>query len=220
MFLLRNILVNLDWASPLLLLAFVLVRGGVAWRRDYVFWFVVAQLVFNGTARVLEVYFSADNLYVYHLNSVVSLLILSSYFTQSLPIKGNLQIMTGVYLLFLLFFGLNLWLWEGLTASFNSNTFSLASFILVTYCFLFYRENLLHPAPSYISRARNFWYVTGIFTYYASSSFIFISYRHLTQSNTPNLGFVWQIHNVLLLIMCVYILIGILCKPSLETYRL
>ena len=217
---LRDVLVNLDWVSPLLLLSFVLVWGGVAWRRDYVFWFVVAQLIFNGAARALEVFFDADNLYLYHLNCAVSMLLLSSYFTQSLPIKRNRQVMTGIYLLFLLFFGLNLALWEGPTASFNSNTFGLASFILVTYCFLFYRENLLRPASPYISRARNFWYVTGIFTYYASSSFIFISYRHLTQSNTPNLGFVWQIHNVLLLIMCVYILIGILCKPSLETYKL
>lgn len=214
----KQILVSLDSISPLILLLYALTSGQVAWRRDYIFWFIAAQAFFNSVALVLEQVFQKHNLFVYHANCAVSFFILSLYFFHLLHLKKKYQLILAIYLLFTLFFMLNLILWEGLS-SFNSNTFGLACFILVTYCFLYYLENLMHPASFYISRTRDFWYVTGIFTYYATNFYIFIPYRYLTQTNIEGLGVLWQVHNVVFLIMCIYFFVGILCKPSQEKYR-
>lgn len=210
---------HLDSVPPLLLLLFALWSGKVAWRRDYIFWFIVAQAFFNSFAGILDLGLNRPNLFLYHANCAVSFFILSLYFAQSLQIKIKKQIFTSVFLLFTAFFLLNLVLWEGIN-SFNSNTYSLASIILVTYCLLYYLEELMHPGSSYISKARDFWYVTGIFTYYAGASGIFITYRYLTQHRIISDGTLWMLHNGVFLIMCVYFLVGILCKPSQERSRL
>jgi hypothetical protein len=216
---LRLVLIYLDSISPLLLLALALRSGNVAWRRDFIFWFIVAQVLFNGVAIVLDQGYDLPNQFLYHANCAISFGLLSLYFAQHLHLRRKNQILTVVFLLFGGFFLLNLLWWEDIN-SFNSNTYTLASFILVTYCFLYYLENLRHPTSARISKTPDFWFVTGIFTYYTSCSFIFFTYRYLSQHHNKELGLLWQIHNVVFLVMCVYLSLGILCKPSREKYSL
>jgi len=216
---LRFVFNALDTFPPLLLLGYAFVRARVAWRTDWVFWFVVAQCVFNGLATTTQLMGTTNNLYLYHINCVVSFVLLSGFFRQVLRPVRLKQAIGWVLLLFLTFFVINLLYWENIS-TFNSNTLGLASLILIVYCLLYYLDKLTHPATDNITKSTHFWYVTGLFTYYVSSFFIFVTYRTLTQQQISNLGFLWRIHNVVFLIMCGYFLIGMICKPSQEKYKL
>ncbi|QHT66273.1 hypothetical protein GXP67_06175 [Rhodocytophaga rosea] len=121
--------------------------------------------------------------------------------------------------LFLVFAFVNILLWEGLD-TFNSNSYSVASFFIIAYCLLYYYQKLTNPATMSIFESRDFYYVTGLLVYFTSCFFIFVSYRKLTQENVSNLGLLWMIHNVVFLLMCIFFLIGFLCKPSPQKYNL
>jgi hypothetical protein len=211
--------VFLDVISPLLLLVFAISGNRSGFRRDYIMWFIVAQTTLNGVALVLDLGLEWGNLFLYHINCAVSLLILSAYFSTVLGFKNSRLLIWIVSIAFSLFFIVNILCWEGLHL-FNSNTYSVASLILVTYSFLFYLQNLIHPATTNIAESTDFWYVTGIFTYYASSFVIFITYRKFTQAGVDNLSVLWQAHNIIFLILCLYLFKAILCKPSQEKFSL
>jgi hypothetical protein len=91
----------------------------------------------------------------------------------------------------------------------------VASFLLVTYCLIYYLEKLKFPATDKITKSANFWFVTGILTYYSGCFFIFITFKNLTLTQHISNGIIliWRIHNVIFMIMFVYFFIGMLCKP-------
>jgi hypothetical protein len=209
----------LDAISSLLLLVFALRGNRSGMGRDYMIWFIAAQALLNSTAYVMDQILMKNNLPLYHLNCLVSFLILSAYFSTILHFSRGRFMLSVATALYLVFFFINLMLWESIW-SFNSNSFSIASFILITYCFLFYLEKLIHPATTNIAESRDFWYVTGIFTYYAGSFAILGTYRVFTQLNVQNLGVLWQAHNIIFLILCLYLFKAILCKPSQEKFSL
>ncbi|MBA3705071.1 MAG: hypothetical protein H0W84_04010 [Bacteroidetes bacterium] len=210
---LQSILKYLDFISPSLLLLFVLTDKKVMRRRDYLFWFVVVQVLLNGTGDLLEK-LKTENLYIYHINCAISFTILSGYFRSVLNFKKIDWIIGTIYLLFLTFLVIDIFTLENFN-SFNSCSYGIAGFILVTYSFLYFLEQILQPTTTAITRSKDFWYVTAIFTYYASNFFIFISYNWLTQEYTTNIfAIIWRIHNVIFFIMCVYLYIGFKCKPS------
>lgn len=210
---LQNVLKYLDFISPLLLLLFMLASKKVTWRRDYLFWFIVSQVVLNGIGNILEEQ-KIDNLYVYRINCAVSFVILSEYFRHLLTFKRVNFIIGITCFLFFICFVVDIIKLETFS-SFNSYTYGLASFILTTYSFLYFLNQISHPTAIIITKSRDFWYVTGIFTYYASNFFIFLSYNWLTKEYTTNIfALIWRIHNVILLIMCIYIFLGFRCKPS------
>ncbi len=209
----QSILKYLDSISPSLLLIFILTDKKVMWRRDYLFWFIVTQVLLNGAANILE-QLKIENLYIYHINCVVSFTVLSGYFRSLLKFK-NINWITGIiYFLFFIFFVIDIITLENFN-SFNSFSYGIVSFILVTYSFLYFLEQILRPTTTAITRSKDFWFVTAIFTYYASSFFIFISYSWLTREYTTHIfAVIWRIHNVIILIMCIYLYIGFKCKPS------
>jgi hypothetical protein len=182
-------------------------------------WYIAAQAGLNSIAWVLDQVFDCRNLPLYHLNCLISFLILSAYFSTILHFSKARFMLLVVLALYMVFFFVNLMLWESIWA-FNSNSFSIASLILITYCFLFYLEKLIHPATTNIAESRDFWYVTGIFTYYAGSFVILGTYRVFTQLHVKNLGVLWQAHNIIFLILCLYLFKAILCKPSQEKFSL
>ena len=209
----QNILKYLDFISPLLLLIFILINKKAIWRRDYLFWFIIAQVLLNGIGNILEEQ-KIDNLFIYRLNCIASFVILSEYFRHLLTFKKVNLIIGLVSLVFFICFAVDLIKLENFN-SFNSYSYGLASFILTTYSFLYFLNQISQPTESVITQSKDFWYVTGIFTYYASNFFIFLSYNWLTQEYSTNIfALIWRIHNVILLIMCVYIFLGFRCKPS------
>jgi hypothetical protein len=208
----------LDSIPPGGLVAYAMISGRVSWR-DFIFQFLLLQTVLNTTANILQHFYDLPNLYLYHTNCILSFLILSGYFMELLSFRFARPVLLLVIGLFLVFVVIDIIFWEGLD-SFNSNSYSVASFIIIAYCLLYYYQKLTNPATMSIFKSRDFYYVTGLLTYFTSCFFIFVSYRKLTQENVANLGLVWRIHNVVFLIMCLYILIGFLCKPSPQKYNL
>jgi hypothetical protein len=213
------ILKYLDLISPLALLLFIFFTNKVFVRRNYIFWFLIWQTIFNGTAIVLDKLLHKPNLYIYHINCIVSFFVLTQYFSNILTFKKGRFTTLFILIIFIILFIYSLTKWEHLD-TFNSTTFGLASFIITTYCLLYYLQNILDPTRGNITESRDFWHVTGLFTYYAGSFFIFLTYSRLAQYGTQNLGVLWLIHNVLLLIMCLYLFKGFTCKSSQEKYKL
>ena len=210
----------LDVVSPFLLLLFVAITPGVTSRKDYIFWFLVIQLLFNSLSTIIQL-FDGNNLVVYNANCIISFLILSVFFSSILQLNKIKIIVPVVSALFLVISVINGLVFENIINEFNSIMYGLAAFIIVVYCFLYYLQNLLNPTQD-IMHSRDFWYVTGFLTYYTSSFFIFVTFNYLTQSNNSQynngIKLLWPIHNLFFLVMCGYLLKGMLCKRSLMKY--
>ncbi|PIQ20619.1 MAG: hypothetical protein COW65_13945 [Cytophagales bacterium CG18_big_fil_WC_8_21_14_2_50_42_9] len=216
---LSQITIFLDVISPWALLLYFFIKIKKARRRDYIFWFILFQTIINTVSIVYDQYLILNNLYLYHLNCAVSFFILTIYFSSILNFQQSSNILYGLLVIFGIFFFVNIIKWENLE-SFNSNSYSVASFLIVVYSFLYYLENLLRPATIDIAKSKNFWYVTGLFTYYAGSFYIFLTFKKLTFLNIENLRLVWLTHNVLFLILCIFLARGIICQLLQEKYNL
>ncbi|KAA5538566.1 hypothetical protein [Adhaeribacter rhizoryzae] len=210
----------LDVVPPFLLILFALANPQISVRRDYIFWYLVVQTLLNTISMIIYQVFDGSNLIIYNTNCVIVFLILSGYFANLLQFKDTKKVIIGVAVLFLVVLIFNALKFEHIVDQFNSNMYGLAAFIVVVYCFLYYLQNLLNPTKD-IVKTVDFWYVTGLLTYYASSFFIFITFNYLMQSNSQyNTGIkiLWPIHNVLFLVMCGYLFKGMLCKRSQMKY--
>ncbi|GEO03138.1 hypothetical protein AAE02nite_08020 [Adhaeribacter aerolatus] len=206
----------LDVVPPFLLLLFALASAPVTFRQDYIFWYLAVQTLLNTISKIIYLGYNGSNLVVYNINCVLSFLILSAYFASILQFKDTKKVVTGVLALFLMVLIFNALQFENIIDQFNSNMYGLAAFIVVVYAFLYYLQNLLNPTKN-IVKSVDFWYVTGLLTYYASSFFIFITFNYLMQSNSKydsGIRYLWPIHNVLFLVMCGYFFKGMLCRRS------
>jgi hypothetical protein len=219
-FMLLQIPKYLDVVSPLLLLIFLFSRGNIKISRDYIFWFIIAQFVLNLIAKILFLQ-GQNNLVFYNINCILSFLLISAYFWNILYLRKKNLIIISMVALFGLFCIFDYIKLENFRGEFNSNIYGVASFIMVTYCLLYYLEKLKFPSRDKITKSSNFWFVTGILTYYSGCFFIFINYKTLstTQDLKNGILLLWQIQNVIFMIMFVYFFIGMICKPYPETYR-
>ena len=210
----------LDVVSPLFLLLFILFRGNFKISRDYIFWFIILQLVLNLYSKILLLK-QTPNLHLYNINVVVSFLLISAFFWHILHLKKKKLIITSIIVLYTLFIIFDLIKLENFISEFNSYNYGAASFMLVAYCLTYYLEKLRYPTEEKITSSRDFWFVTGILTYYSGCFFIFINYKNLTLTQNFNKGiaYIWYIHNVILMIMFVYFFIGMLCKPYPKKFR-
>ncbi|MDB5264208.1 MAG: hypothetical protein JWQ14_3491 [Adhaeribacter sp.] len=210
----------LDVVPPFLLLVFFIFSPGINFKRDYIFWYLAAQLVLNSLSMVIYQVFDGSNLVVYNIGCVITFYILSAYFASIFQFEKIKIIIWGIAVLFLAGLVLNALKFEHLLDEFNSNMYGLAALVLVAYCFMFYLQNLLNPTQDVV-HSSDFWYVTGLLSYYTSSFFIFITFNYLMRSNHQydnGIKLLWPIHNVLFLVMCGYIFKGILCKRSPMKY--
>lgn len=200
-----------DTIPPLLLLimAFVTMRKP---REDYVVWFLAGQFVFNGYANLLNE-LEIDNLFAYSLNFSWAYFILSMYFARlyrSLSLKWVILSLVILYQVNSLM-TLDV---HDIIAMFNSKSFGAISLLITLAGLLYYARRLAVQPTENILTVRDFWYVNGIFTYYASNFFIFLTYNTLISRNHNNadIGLVWKLHNVVFLVMCIYFFVGMRCK--------
>lgn len=196
---------------PLLVLLLV-AKNDKTLRGSSILYYIIIQLIFNLSANILNE-FGWKNLYLYHLNCLFSFYALSVFYSQLFNTKQLLRGIAGVAFIFTVLFFYNIYKWESVMV-FNSNTFGIASFILCAYALYYYLQLYKNPNPVNLARSRNFWFNTGIFSYYTITFFIFLTYQKLTEEKAPLLRIVWKLHNFIFLIMCIYFFIGILCKRS------
>jgi hypothetical protein len=201
----------LDTVPPLLLLimAFATVREP---RRDYIVYFLGGQCLFNGYANLLNE-LEKDNLFAYSLNFSWAYFILSLYFAKIYSSRFLGLILLSAVVLYQLHSLTTLQPFNT-TATFNSLSFGTISLLITLYCLIYYTRQLSKQPTENILRVRDFWYITGIFTYYTSNFFIFLTYSTLIGQNLANIGIIWKIHNVVFLLMCLYFFVGLQCKTS------
>lgn len=202
----------LDTLPPLVVLLIALNNKGL--RGSFILHFLVIQFVFNLSANILNE-LDWKNLYLYHLNCLFSFFTISLFYYQLFITKNARIAISAVGVAYTVFFFYNIYKWENVSA-FNSNTFVVASFILCTYALFYYLKLFTSSAEDNILKSASFWFNTGIFSYYTINFFIFLTYNKLTRENQPLITIIWQIHNVVFFIMCIYFFLGTLCNKSQE----
>ena|GEM_PF-3421478 len=219
----------MDTLPPLIVLFFVLKRKKTI-SEQCVFIYLIIQFILNSLANLLNE-LNLDNLFLYHLNCYISINLFAIFFSQKLTESLSRQIIIIAILIFNTFFFLNLILWENPFNSFNSNSLGLGSLFLIIFSLLYFTGQLKRPASENLLKSSDFWFVVGIFTYFTGSFFLFVTYRNLTERFPYNLRYrdgqfpqyfriLWQIHNMLFLLMCSYFFIGFSCKPSPKKLKL
>ena len=206
----------LDTLPPLIILLFALYNKGL--RGSFIFHFLVIQLVCNLGSNILNE-LDWPNLYMYHINCLLSFYALSLFYIRLFKTPTTKRTISIVAIIFTGFFLYNIYIWESIEV-FNSNSLGMASFILCAYALSYYLKLFKSSAEDNILTSADFWFNTGIFSYYTINFFIFLTYNKLTQEKLPLLRIIWQLHNIIFLIMCIYIFIGSLCKRSLEKLKL
>lgn len=176
-----------------------------------IFMFLLLQLFCNAFASILEK-FKVPNYFIYTVNAISSFILLCYLFYHLfIHAKGKLIISASIiiFMAFLIFSVL----YTNAFHTYNSTISAVVSFIIAAFCLYFFYSRFVYDQPDepVISQAI-FWAVTGIFTYYTGSFFIFMTYQYLIETNSSLIGILWQFHNVLLLACCIYITYGIACK--------
>ena len=198
-----------DTVPPLVLLLVVSTmkrRPG----RDYVVYYLCCQLFFNGYANLLNE-LNKHNLYAYTLNFSWSYFILTLYFAKIYTSRMLRQVILGSVAIYQLNSIDNIQLSSALV-TFNSVSFGTVSLLITLSCLFYYAQQLSGQPTENILKVRDFWYVNGIFTYYTSNFFIFLTYNSLVNQHHANIGVIWKIHNIVFLIMCIYFYIGMRCR--------
>jgi hypothetical protein len=198
-----------DTVPPLLLLLVAFARKRQP-GRDYVVYYLFCQFFFNGYANLLNE-LDKHNLFAYTLNFSWSYFILSLYFATVYSSEWLKRLILSIVVIYQLNSINNLQLAEA-SISFNSLSFGTISLLITLGCLFYYARQLSGQPKENILKVRDFWYVNGIFTYYTSNFFIFLTYNSLVSRKYANIGIVWEIHNVVFLVMCIYFYIGMRCK--------
>ncbi|WP_461094612.1 hypothetical protein [Spirosoma gilvum] len=209
----RKFIDYLDTIPPLLVLI-VAFTALYRPKRDFVMYYLVCQCLFNGCANILNELL-IDNLFIYSLNLAWSYFILSRYFAKLYASQSLIWVISASVVLIQ---------WSTIetvqtsrtVAYFDSTSFGIASLLMTLACLVYYARQLATQPRQNILTVRDFWYVNGIFTYYSSNFFIFLTFRTLTHLQLSAISIIWRIHNVVFLIMCIYFFIGLRCKTSAE----
>jgi hypothetical protein len=202
-----------DTVPPLLLLI-VAVSTMRRPGRDYIVYYLGGQFFFNGYANLLNEV-EKDNLFAYSLNFSWAYFILSLYFARLYASPVLKWLIMGLVCLYQLNLMYTLQV-SSTVAAFTSVPFGAVSLLITLGCLFYYGQQLSGQPKENILKVRDFWYVNGIFTYYTSNFFIFLTYNNLVSRNLVNIGIIWQIHNAVFLVMCVYFFIGMRCKTLPE----
>ena len=210
----HTIAIHLDIVAPLVALFFAMFRKEKRLGEHiYIVVYLLIQLGLNTWAKVFVHCNCGNNIYLYQANCLLSFITLGLYFMHKwkpyVSPRGYLRssIITGAVLLMLLL----LMNYEGQEV-FNSYSYSLTALFVCTCCILYYYGKLKKPDIARITSTRSFWFVSGLFIYYAGSFFIFLSFSFFTLDKTPNAPILWKIHNIIFVPMCTAISIGFRCR--------
>lgn len=175
---------NLDVIAPLLLLVFV---------RKYnkITLLVFVQWVLNMIAFIMAKYHVHSNILVYQINICVSVLLVELFFKRK----------------YLFLIPLCIIIFEG-TNTFNTLSWCGGSLIIIFYCIQYFISKIKNYSTKRLIDDSEFWYASGLLFYYLGTFTIFLVYSFRTVMNL-DITRLWELNNVLYLLMCVYFFIGI-----------
>lgn len=210
------ILKYLDFISPLICIIFFLFNRKLLNEKaiKFMFLFLIVQLVLNGISIAVsfttKFYFlkKGNNHIFFHLNCLCSFYIILSYFKEINVLSKHLLLVTSFITIYICYLIID----DGFFR-FNSIGFSLASLIIIILCFKYYYYLLKNPQLDSFFNSPIFWITTGLFTYYVCTFIIFITFGYMSKI-APHAGYLWRFHNVVLLILCIYLIKGFSCKKK------
>lgn len=216
--LLHTIAIHLDIIAPLAALFFALFRKEKRLgEHAYIILFLLIQLSLNTWAKIImHCNCGLTNIYLYKTNCLLSFITLSLYFLskwKSYISPANhlrARIITGILSLIILAFIY----FDGQDNAFNSYSYSLTALFICTWCILYYYAKLKKPDIAKITTTRSFWFVSGLFVYYAGCFFIFLSFKFLTLNKDPHVSSLWTFHNIMFVPMCIAFSTGFRCQTS------
>ncbi|MDF2186993.1 hypothetical protein [Paraflavitalea sp. CAU 1676] len=214
--LLHNITIHLDIIAPLVAFFFAYYRKEKKLGEHvFIVIYLFIQLVLNTGIKVIMHANWGPNIYLYKANCLFSFIVISLYFLQKwkpyITQREWRLIAIGTGIISLLIY--IIFTFEQVDA-FNSYSYSITALFICTYCILYYYQKLLKPEAAKITHTRSFWFVSGLFLYYAGSFFIFLSFKFLTINDTPNASWVWKFHNLFFVPMCAAFSVGFRCQTN------
>jgi hypothetical protein len=213
-----------DWSevwAPLIPLAFLIIYKPKSYWIAPIKWYVISAFILNlgidfiwysnkmGWFGLSEKeHHTWNNNILYNLNSFARLLFFSWFFSiQGIGLKKIARIIPVAFLCaVIIFFSLKK---DGFSYHVKGSVFYISSYLLATeagllliYC-LWYtnkiiREEKLASSSSYPI----FWIVGGLTLYTSVSFFIFLFYDYLNAHYNQFLVSTWDVHNLLLIILC------------------
>lgn len=148
-----------------------------------------------------------SNTFIYNLLSVTRLLTFSFFFIL-LQQPFMPRIKKIIPFGFILFMILNFTFFEHFFSNaLSSRILATEAALLLFYCIQYFIFQLIETQTTTLTRKKGFWIVTGLSIYVAVNFFIFLFYEYLTDSAKTFAVDMWDVHNVVFLILCIAIAI-------------
>lgn len=99
-----------------------------------------------------------------------------------------------VILAFTIFAIVNFWLIQGVNG-FNSNLFTVSSIVLIAFCILYFYQIIQELPEPNIERMVMFWVGAGVFFYFGTNLFLFVTVDRFIPKADDNFLVSWGLHN-------------------------
>lgn len=204
----------MDIVAPLVALFFALLRKEKRLGEHiYIVVFLTIQLLLNTWIKIIFHCNCGHNIYLYKANCFLSFCALSLYFLHkwkphAAPSSYRRTVLAaGLLGLIILAF-----ISYETSNALNSYSYSLTALFVCTGCIIYYYSKLQKPDIANITTTRSFWFISGLFIYYAGCFFIFLSFKFFTLAKIPNTSVLWTFHNIIFVPMCTAFSIAFRCK--------
>lgn len=136
----------------------------------------------------------------YNLNSVVRFFCFISFFQYTYSAFEKLIPVTRVVFLIIVYFSYTV---LNNAYDFNSKMMALESAILLVFCIIWFYLKIRDTNSGGYFSENSSWAVTGIFFYSAINFFVFLFYETLIKSDNNFAFYIWDVHNISFIIMCI-----------------
>jgi hypothetical protein len=216
---LADIISYLDGVAPLIPIITFLFFRRITLLKELLplFLYLMVLFFFNTLANVLGTY-EITNYFVFHVSLPISFICILMFFHQC---RNNIyfnEFWLRVGLVLLMLIVINTFTYERIN-TYNSLSAAVIAFYVIIICLRFFILLLQKDLSIDVLRYPFFWFMTGVLIYY-SCSFILSSFYWLFFPSRNNniqrwqqqINIIWQVNNMVVLIMCLLINKGILCK--------
>lgn len=147
-----------------------------------------------------------SNNFIYNFHSIIRLLLFAWFFIL-LRQRFMHRVKSIIPFGFLAFVLINFIFYENFfpQGPFSSRLLSTEAALLLFYCLQYFIFLMIEDKPVKPSHQPGFWVVTGLSIYVAVSFFIFLFYAYLSDAKRNFAVNIWDIHNVVFIILCITI---------------
>ncbi len=178
------------------------------------FWYFIVSIILFGYSNYLADR-RINNLFIYHLFSIIEITLLLYFFKQVIKIKSVTIGIKWIILLFLIISVLNFLFLES-SDSLNSNTLSIEFLVIIIFCSIYYFKFSQSDQIVVFHKQPYFWIVTGFFVYFTTTLLVFSLYKYTVTSYRSFIFDFWIFQEVMYIIKNLLIAYGILCFRKIK----